>query len=604
MPSIIANFGRKKIIRNNSSFFNNIDQPSSHMYQYIDGKNYEFLIKMRKSEDPGIIIHEDNRWFCVLVGDVPSVMTLKWVSIIDSILNDDWSTYRLINAPHMIICVDKLRSRSFVFSDKRSQYPVYLYKNADVIIIADTVSDIVKTGVSNNINKNWILEYLFFNYPVLDTSLLESVNKMSPASCAQIDIELLSINITEYLPMPRRSSNLLKGQEEIDYVTSVFVSTVKDYVDSSRQIWLPVTGGLDSQTVLACLNSIGFDGSKAYTYGTDNSDDIIEARNIISRYGIPHRIVTFEDDFLEKLPRLMLETVYISGGIERVLRSTLLYVYQTIQENESRRVLSGVSGDHIFRDHIRGRGNVPSIISSYFMDYIQGKKIDTCFDNCIYNFQTDERIYLIDVIKKMNYRYGDLQHEEGYSNFLMYECGPKYFSGEAAIASQFGPFNSIYWDNRVVNLLYEIENSTLGFSKKFKEKNYFREKYLQSNIINKLAFKRSHYYCNLPVSIYASGSLLYYHFAKILLRGFPKIYSLFFEKKNYPLENWDLWINGTLDSQFRDLILNHSYIQNHISLPIIKSIMKSNDFRMKAKIAHIEILLRLIENNWNYGLLK
>jgi hypothetical protein len=531
-------------------------------------------------------------------------MTLNWVTIIDSILNNDWSTYRLINAPHMIICVDKLSFRSFVFSDKRSQYPVYLYKNSDTIVIADTVSDIVRSGVSNNINKNWILEYLFFNYPVMDTSLLESVSKMPPASCAQIDVESLSINISEYLPMPRRSSSLLKGQEEIDYVTSVFVSTVKDYVDSSRQIWVPVTGGLDSQTVLACLNSIGFDGSKAYTYGTDNSDDVLEAKSIISRYGIPHRIVTFEDDFLEKLPRLMLETVYISGGIERVLRSTLLYVYQNIQENESRRVLSGVSGDHIFRDHIRGRGNVPSIISSYFMDYIQGKKIDTCIDNCIFNFKTDERIYLVDIIKKMNYRYGDLQHEEGYSNFLMYECGPKYFSGEAAIASQFGPFNSIYWDNRVVNLLYEIENSTLGFSKKFKEKNYFREKYLQSNIINKLASKRNHYYSNLPVSIYASGSLLYYYLAKILLRSLPKIHSLFSEKKNYPLENWDLWINGTLESQFHDLILNHSCIQKYISLPIIKSIMKSNDFRMKAKIAHIEILLRFIENNWNYGLLK
>jgi asparagine synthetase B (glutamine-hydrolysing) len=604
MPSIIASFGKKKIIRNNNSLVDKIDQVSNQIYQYIEGSNYEFLIKIRRSDDPGMKFYEDDRWFCILVGDVPSTMSLKWESIIDSILKSDWSKYHLINAPHMIICVDKLMCKSYVFSDRRSQYPVFLYKNSETIIISNTISEIVSSGISNKINKNWILEYIFFNYPVMNTSLLESVTKMSPASCAQIDIEFLEIQINEYLSMPRRSSNPLKGQEEIDYVADVFKSTVQDYSGTSHPIWLPLTGGLDSQTILACLNCIGLDGVKSYTYGTENSEDILAARKIICRYEIPHQTVDLEDDFLENLPHLIEKTVYLSGGMERVLRSTLAYVYQTIQKDEPRRVLSGVSGDHIFRDHIRGRGNVPSIISSYFMDYIQGKKIDECFDSCIINFDKDERKYLCNVIEQMNYKYGDLRHAEGYSNFLMFECGPKYFAGEAAVASQFGAFNSIYWDNRIVNLLYEIDNSTIGLSKKFKEKNYFYEKYLQSNIIYNFASKRKHVNCGIPIDIFASGNLLYYFFAKVLLRCMPKIKNVFIKEKYCPLENWELWINYSLNSQFRSLILKNSHIHEYISLNIIEDIFNSNDFRMKAKIVNIEIILRLVENGWKYGVVK
>ena len=604
MPSIIANFGKKKMFRDNNSFIDKIDPLSNQLYQYINGRNYEIIIGRRRNGDPGIRFYEDDRWICVLVGDVPQTMSLEWDALIDSILREGWSIYNIINAPHMIVCVDKFIYKSYVFSDRRSQYPAFLYKDSETIVVSNSISEIVRFGFSNKINKKWILEYIFFNYPVMNTSIIESVTKIPPSSCVQIDNEISKIEINEYLSMPRRLSCPLKGQEEIDYVAHVFKSTVQDYSGSSSPVWLPLTGGLDSQTILACLNCSNLDGIKTYTYGTDNSDDIIDARKTVGRYGIPHQTVSLEKDFVEKLPHLIEETVYLSGGMERVLRSTLAYVYRTIQKDGSRRVLSGISGDHIFRDHIRGRGNVPSIISSYFMDYIQGRKIDDCFDDCIVNFKKDDRAYLFSIIKEMNYKYGDIRHEEGYSNFLMYECGPKYFAGEAAIASQFGPFNSIYWDNRIINLLYQVENSTFGLSKKFKEKNYFHEKYLQSNIINNLEIKRKNFNCGLPINIFASGNLSYYFIAKILLRGFPKILNVFFKKKYYPLENWDLWINYTLESQFRNLLFNNSHIKKYISSSIIESIVNSNDFRMKAKIVNIEIVLRLLENNWNYGVLR
>ena len=604
MPSIIASFGKKKVFHDNCALISKIDPLSNQIFEYMYGENYEFLIGRRKHVDSGIRYYEDKRWICFLAGDIPLTMHLDWRLVTDSILSNKFSKLYVINSPNMILCVDKLRNYSYIISDIRSQYPIFLYENSKIIVIANSISAIVGSNVANKINKNWILEYLFFNYPVMNTSLLDSVTKLPPCSCVKIDNISLKIEINEISSIPRRVSRPLSSQDELYYVADVFKSTVQDYSSLSDSILLPLTGGLDSQTILACLNCSGLDKVTTYTYGTENSDDILAAKKTIKRYKIPHQIVCLEEDFLEKLPNLIEETLYLSGGMERILRSTLAYVYRTVQKDEPKRVLSGVSGDHIFRDHIRGRGNVPSIISSYFMDYIQGKEIEECCNDCIINFDKNERKYLYDVIDKMNYKYGDLRRGEGYSNFLVYECGPKYFSGEAAIASHFGPFNSIYWDNRIVNLLYEVDNSTLGLCLKYKEKKYFHEKFLQSNIIHKFAAEKRHVNSDLPVSVFASGSVSYYFVTKILLRGFPKILNSFFKKQYYPQENWDLWINDILDFQFRELIYNHSHIQDYVSSYTINSIINSKDFRMKAKLVNIELILRLLDNGWRYGVLK
>ena len=73
-----------------------------------------------------------------------------------------------------------------------------------------------------------------------------------------------------------------------------------------------------------------------------------------------------DDTFLNQLPELARDTVFLSGGLQNVNRSHLLYTYSNLRhEGEPYSVImTGVSGDHIFRDHIQGWGNVPHIMSA------------------------------------------------------------------------------------------------------------------------------------------------------------------------------------------------------------------------------------------------
>ena len=71
-------------------------------------------------------------------------------------------------------------------------------------------------------NIEWLWEYLFFNFPIGQTTFLEKVKRMPPACVLEIDVESGDFLFSEYVTKFRKKEHLLKGGEALEYAYNVF----------------------------------------------------------------------------------------------------------------------------------------------------------------------------------------------------------------------------------------------------------------------------------------------------------------------------------------------------------------------------------------------
>ena len=99
----------------------------------------------------------------------------------------------------------------------------------------------------------------------------------------------------------------------------------------------------------------------AYTYGVPGCADLVEASKAAKALNIKHHRILFDKNFEKKLPSLIFDTVYLSSGLEKINRSSILYAYKNLTGCGKKfpLVISGISTGMQFRGH----ANIPMLIS-------------------------------------------------------------------------------------------------------------------------------------------------------------------------------------------------------------------------------------------------
>jgi len=295
--------------------------------------------------------------------------------------------------------------------------------------------------------------------------------------------------------------------------------------------------------------------------------------------------------------------VWLSDGHERMLRATLPYVFSTLAAEGRRVLVSGVSGDHVFRDHIHGRGNVPALMSEHLMDRIEtGNEHldDPAYVKLLGSRHADFRAHIREVLAALEDRHGPLSEPEGYVRFLVYENAPKYFGGEAAVARQYLLYRTPYWDSRVIDLAFRLERGTVGLSTLTPSKDRYREAGLQAHLIRK-----SPHYGNAPVKgvsadAYARGSRFRYQLERLLRLGPGKLRTLGRARRTPPLDDWRGWLQGGLAPHVERLLADDAHLTAFLERKAIRNTVDSEDLIWINKLASSELVLRLIENDWRF----
>jgi len=550
---------------------------------------------------------ENERFICALTGDLIGFQSVPWAEVIEGITEAKYSNLRNLKGVFAIAVFDKKENNLYTISDRRSQYPLFYSITDTGIVLSSTISTFCQNSFKTQFNPEWLYEFLYFNYPVGQTTPLKNVSRIPRASALCFNLNTGRHSIQEYSQPFRKADKLLDGKEAIQKAQSVFQKQMAKHIPPNTKVAVSLTGGLDSRTVLAY--SIGKGNIETYTYGIEGCNDLTVASDVAHGLGMKHHDIIFDEYFLQQLKDLIYDTVFLSGGSERITRSTLDFAYRKLTDNGNHLpvVLTGIAGDHLFRDHVKSLGNIPSLISADMAGTIRNG--NPCIGSEFFkkgfgsNYDSFEG-YIRHSLDRLEEVYGPLNQPEPYMSFLIYEVSPKYFAGELAIASNYTTLRSPYWDDDIISLPYEISFGTIGFSESLPLKDKYLEAVLQANLIKTNKKLSRLLIRGIPIYAYSINNKFIYNLLRILWRGPAKIVDYVKNNSDVPLEDWRNWIKDPLGPEINKLFSKNALIFNYIRPEVIDISKKMDNEHWLGKFVTAEILLRLIENGWDIKKVK
>ncbi len=184
-----------------------------------------------------------------------------------------------------------------------------------------------------------ILEFLNFGFVLGDKTIFKDVYTLEGGFITEINY-LLKIKQTNYI-----NYNIEKeaGASKEDFLKE-FTSNLETASHLGRVLSLPLTGGLDSRTILSvCLNIK--EKLHCYTHGLPESLDVKIARKISKICKLKYSHYELDEKFISNIPKI---AVRLSENFEGMLNSVLLahLDYSCSKEsNISDTFLTGIGGE-------------------------------------------------------------------------------------------------------------------------------------------------------------------------------------------------------------------------------------------------------------------
>ena len=541
-------------------------------------------------------LFEKDGWVLLFAGDLIDYREIPHDEIMRAIEKKEYRYFDGLEGVFAIAAFNKEDKKVVLVTDRRSQYPLYLYLSRDTVCFSTDLSVFCRLK-RPEFDKSWLWEYLFFNFPVSKVTFVKDVNRIQEGRVVVVDLNSLRTGEVEYTKPFKTESSLLEGKKALSYALDVFRNRVPAYFTGSEGIACALTSGWDGRTVLALAPRR--DQVTAYTYGVPGCEDIEKAAKIAYQTGTKHIRIPFGYEVVKELPRYMLETVYVSSGAQGILRGTLLFVYETLTQNARAfpLTLSGISLDGLFRGHFAYPPLISYDMANLFEGCSSSIKRNTWLTFCDSEYSLFED-HISNQLEGLRTKFGELTSTSHHLSYYVYLVAARYFGGEVSIANNFTTIRVPAWDKRIIELAYSIKPGSLSFSQYAGHvRGSHDEMVLQSYILKKIAPD----FATIPVGSNRPDFVIRGEYAHFLYKVYNYINRrLLIRPKTYaPLENWDQWVILTHKDFIYDLVFSaNSEIRGYVSDKMVRQFSEKPDIHWVGKLATAEVILRLIKTKW------
>ena len=550
----------------------------------------------------GIRIDAGSRFTGLITGDPVSDSPFDWQAVFAATVGRVESNFSFadLHGAFSAVIHDRDRHTITVATDSFGFQPVYIMQDSAGFLVSTSIASFLRlTRRTPRVDRRWVQEYLFFNYPVHERTLLENVRRLPAGTITTIDLRAETVRTDDYIGLLDRKPARRTRAEEVEEGCALHHAIVPQWAETGGDIAFSLSGGLDSRAVLASLPEDAAKHVSTFTYGIPGSTEMSEARDVAAAGGFCHRELFLGDMFLADLPSLLRDTVFLSDGQQVINRSNLPLVYGSLAppDNPVSAILAGVSGDHLFRDHQSAWGNVPYLVSADVaaMHRSGRQRLDSDFYNGLFvgDF-SDTEAYLESVLDKTEQTYGNFGDTDAYFRYLMYTAGSRYFGGQASIANQFSSFRTPYWDRRLVQFAMDAGLGTIGLSAGNAPRNSYVETILQASVVARHPKLAGVPYMSLPVSVYARRTRAHYE----MHRAIRKARSLVTGQRRIPEEDWSTWYKTVISGELEELLGRSSRVKAYVEESFILTQVAKRDVHWLGKLITVEIALRLAESGW------
>jgi len=256
---------------------------------------------------------------------------------------------------------DRQTQRLFLIRDRLGEKPLYYGKVAKAFVFGSELKALkAHPHWSGEIDPDALTLYMQHGYIPAPYSVYKGIKKLTPGSILTMDFSQSDSVITEttYWSMNdvayEGQMNLLIGSDDdlIGGLEDLLLASVKQQMVADVPLGAFLSGGIDSSTVVALMQSISSQPVKTFSIGFDYEgyDEAGYARQVAQYLGTDHTelYVTAEDalSVIPKLPLIYDEPFADSSQIPTYLVSELARQHVTVS-------LSGDGGDELFCGYTR-----------------------------------------------------------------------------------------------------------------------------------------------------------------------------------------------------------------------------------------------------------
>ncbi|SDB81224.1 asparagine synthase-related protein [Williamwhitmania taraxaci] len=284
-----------------------------------------FNIAYNKSVEGKIFIYENanilvlahcNYGFLSLLKLKDSIFFQSELQIIESLKLLQWGFLSVCNKQDKSIVL---------YNDIYGLYPLYYSNNNDKISISNDFDELALMQNSLTINNNGVYDYLLFNYTLKSRTLFNEIVHLEGGSKIFKDKSGLCISVVLNV------ADLIKQAHPLVTIEDMCANLsdhVRDNIELSLPIQLPLTGGFDSKIILSLLLHNDHEFS-AYTFGDKSSPDCVTAMSIAKEYSIKHRHISLSEEYLCDIEKNIKQ--FIRDYPNAPMLDTLMY-YQMVRD--------------------------------------------------------------------------------------------------------------------------------------------------------------------------------------------------------------------------------------------------------------------------------
>jgi len=539
-------------------------------------------------------------WYC---GFLPDHAAVPWQDVVAALDSGKYGFFRAFKA-HFALCVHfRDTGETCLVSDRCSQYPLFYHASSDIVICSTSMTTFFRCLDRMGFEEKWLTDFVFFNFPLGDTTPIRGVRRMPAASVLRMDGRGAPPRVEEYAPVFAADIPSCPEQQTKERTYGLFSERIPKYYTalSGGRYAASVTSGFDSRVAVS-FRPRDVD-LELYTYGIAGCPDMQEGAEIASALGLVHHALGIDASVLDGLYGLAEKALEYSGGTINALRSTLVFAYERLAGLDLQAVVTGISADHFFRSS----GATPHTFSVAAVGMVKDpgyRPLESGYlslfrdrDAALGHFESSAD-HLERALSWSSRQLSDRQ-----LSFAQYELATKYFGGELALAGNYVSMASPYWDSDIRELSYHSNLSTLTLTPFIHAKfPYWKRHSLFGHVLN-----RHDVFSGLPVhgllpAHYATGRKFPYLLHKILRLGPGKVARMMgaTSRPEVPLEDWKSWVRDHLLDDFcRGLETLRIY--RYLSADRVREVLQrerltASDHYLVGKIVTAEMVLSLFDS--------
>ncbi len=239
------------------------------------------------------------------------------------LIEDRLSNLKEFNGIFECVLIDEGKKRIFLVNDRFGFNQLFYCYTEKSAIICDDFWIATRQSGNTELNKTSLLELLQYRFVSGKYTLVQNVFCLEPSSILEISYnQNIKINREEYWHFQYKPQqlSLKEAEEKIYNCLNNIISRFNIHLFNEKTIGINLTGGLDSRYVVSLLlnNGMARERIKAFTYGSEESEDIRFSTLATSEFGIEHTPILFKDDF---------EDFFDKNHIDNMLNEIGFYSY-------------------------------------------------------------------------------------------------------------------------------------------------------------------------------------------------------------------------------------------------------------------------------------